>query len=84
MKKLLIILLFPLLTSCFSQKTEPSETVNEVPSQEQIMVASGETLSVSWEVLVLPPHEKSTSVEAEFSEDLNDLLKLIDEPQENE
>lgn len=58
--------------------------VNEVPSQEQTVIASGETLSVSGETLVIPPHEKSTSVEAEFSEDLNDLLKLIDEPQENE
>lgn len=84
MKKLLIVWGLLFLTSCFSEKPPVEETPSNVASQEQALSSSGETLSTSWEIIVLPPHEKSTSVEAEFSEDLNDLLKLIDEPTENE
>lgn len=84
MKKLLVLLLVPFFASCFSDKPIEEETIGEeLPIvEEEINTATGEEISET--EAVIPSHEKSTSVEEEFSQDLNDLLKLLDEPQENE
>ena len=84
MKKLLVLLLVPFFASCFSEKPIEEENIVEVSPvvEEEMNTASGEELSETEGVI--PSHEKSTSVEEEFSQDLNDLLKLLDEPQENE
>ncbi len=82
MKKLLVLLLFVFFTSCFSQKNIPEEDKQELSEEQEITSSTGEELSGT--EVTIPPHEKSTSVEVEFSQDLNDLLKLLDEPQENE
>lgn len=82
MKKLLILWVFLFFTSCFSQNTLPEEDQQELSEEQEITSSTGEELSGT--EVTIPPHEKTTSVEVEFSQDLNDLLKLLDEPQENE
>lgn len=84
MKKLLVLLLVPFFASCFSEKSWEEEKVADTSPivEEKITTASGEEITETG--IAIPPHEKSTSVEEEFSQDLNDLLKLLDEPQENE
>jgi hypothetical protein len=65
--KFLSILFFSLfLASCFWGKTQE---VEKIVSEESV-----ESIELS-----IPAHEKTTEIEAEFSQDLLDLLKLIDE-----
>jgi hypothetical protein len=63
MKKIVLILLIIALTSCFKEEKETIQTQTWVTQTQEI----------------IPKHEKTTSVEEEFSQDLNGLLNLIDE-----
>lgn len=63
------------LTSCFNWKNE--EVKSEVQNLEP-NITKTETWSIStWEII--PINEKTTQAEKEFSNDLNNLLNLVDE-----
>lgn len=71
MKKILILIsLLFILTSCLSNKNQ--EVIN----------SNTETLGTLEKVqdeVILPPNEKTTKTEEDFSKDLQDLLKTIEE-----
>ncbi len=73
MKKLFLLLLLPLLASCYVKAPVSEEKQPEILPPE--IISTG---SIDVEVTI-PPHEKTTSVEEEFSQDLKWLLDLIDE-----
>lgn len=84
----LLIILF--LSSCFNQKIEEKkqQTVDpkqEVEANKEIMntwiihTGTTNTWTTSTGDILFPINEKTTTIEQEFSSDLNGLLNLVNE-----
>ncbi len=75
MKKYILLFLSLLLTSCFY---ENDVVKNELSEETKINIWTWEAeKSNTWDLI--PKNEKTTTVEENFSKDLNNLFNLVDE-----
>ncbi len=68
-KTLILISLLFILTSCLSNKNQEVTSITETWS----------ILEKVQDDVILPPNEKTTKTEEDFSKDLQNLLKTIEE-----